>query len=220
MGKYINEEGFPVYSGLWWKFALPVPILAIHGGLAAATIHFASLRPGSTGVRLAGGVLLGLGIWTLFEYFLHRWLLHHRRFPILKKIFWNGLHREHHMYRSMLDPDHHGIHVLLTLPVAALAIGPTALLSRSDWALAASAGWVLGYCGYEAMHWLFHSVSPRKGLLRVPLLRHLYEVHTVHHLRRPDRNYGFITAFWDRRFRTYLPWEEARPRLRKAPRSS
>ncbi|MFQ5893683.1 MAG: sterol desaturase family protein [Nitrospinota bacterium] len=78
--------------------------------------------------------------------------------------------------------------------------------------MAVSAGWILAYSVYEALHWLFHSGDPEGGLGRLPSTQQLWAAHTVHHLHRANKNYGFITMFWDKCFGTYLPLEHARAR--------
>ncbi|MFQ5802667.1 MAG: sterol desaturase family protein [Candidatus Methylomirabilales bacterium] len=217
-GKHINEDGTVVYSGFWWKLALPVVILTINLGVVAGTYAWATSRPGSGWSALSIGVLFGVLVWTLFEYVLHRWLLHHTRHPLLRKIFWNGFHREHHMYLQMKDPDHHGIHIAITFPIILLLLGAVGLATESGWGLAILAGYLLGYCAYEAFHWLFHSGNLESGLGKLPPIHRLWAAHTVHHLHRADTNYGFITLFWDKRFHTYLPLDKTRTRKSQGAR--
>ncbi len=211
-GKYLSDDGTVVYSGFWWKLALPGVILTINLGVVAGTYAWATSRPGSGWSVIPLGVLFGLLVWTLFEYVLHRWLLHHTRHPLLRKIFWSGFHREHHMYLQMKDPDHHGIHIAITFPIILLLLGAVGFATDSGWGLAILAGYLLGYCAYEALHWLFHSGVSERGLGKFPPLHRLWAAHTVHHLHRADTNYGFITLFWDKRFHTYLPTDKARAR--------
>ncbi len=211
-GKYINDDRAVVYNGFWWKLALPVVILSINLGIVAGTCAWATSRPGGGWSVLSVGVLFGLLVWTLFEYVLHRWLLHHKRHPLLRKIFWSGFHREHHMYLQMKDPDHHGIHIAITFPIILLLLGAVGFATESGWGLAILAGYLLGYCAYEAFHWLVHSGDLERGLGKFPPLHRLWAAHTVHHLHRADTNYGFITLFWDKRFHTYLPTDKTRAR--------
>ncbi|MFQ5847397.1 MAG: sterol desaturase family protein [Candidatus Methylomirabilales bacterium] len=212
MGKYVNEEGFLVYSGFWWKLALPEVILLVYLGVIGVTCIWATSRPTGGWTEVFVGVLFGLSVWTLFEYVLHRWLLHHTRYPLLRKIFWNGLHKEHHMYRQMKDPEHHGIHLAISLPIVLLLISSAGVVTESGWGLATAAGWILGYWLYEAIHWLFHAGDPQGNFGRFQPIHGLWAAHTVHHLHRADKNYGFVTLFWDRCFGTYLPIERARAR--------
>ncbi len=210
MGKYVDKRGFCVYNGFWWKLALPEVIITVHLLVVVVVCAWAASRPGTGWIAIAVGLPLGFLAWTVFEYILHRWLLHHTRHPLLRKVFWNGFHREHHMYPEMNDPDPHGIHLVISLPIVVLLIGTVALMTESGWGLTILAGWILAYCVYEALHWLFHAGDPDKGLGKLSPIKELWEAHTVHHLFRANKNYGFMTMFWDKCFGTYIPLEQAR----------
>lgn len=215
MGKYVDERGFCVYSGFWWKLALPEVIIPVHLLVVMVISAWAVSRPGTGWTAIAVGLPLGFLAWTLFEYFLHRWLLHHTRHRLLRKIFWNGFHREHHMYPEMKDPDPHGIHLAISLSIVAVLVGTVALTTESGWGLAVLAGWILTYSLYEALHWLFHTGDPERGLGKLSPIKELWEAHTVHHLFRANKNYGFITMFWDKCFGTYIPLDQMRERASK-----
>lgn len=88
-------------------------------------------------------------------------------------------------------------------------------MTESEWGLAMSAGWVLGYCLYEALHWLFHSGDPERGLGRFWPVHTVRDAHLVHHLHRANKNYGFSTMFWDKVFGTYLPLDQIQIRRPK-----
>jgi sterol desaturase/sphingolipid hydroxylase (fatty acid hydroxylase superfamily) len=205
IAKYVDDRGFCVYEGTWWTLALPQSILACHLGLAGVVVAWAVERRRAGWASVAVGLLAGWLAWTFSEYALHRWLLHHRRHRVLRRIFWVGFHREHHGYPTMKDPDHHGVHVAITLPIGLAIVLVVGWASSSALALAAAAGWLVGYCGYEALHWLFHSATRGHVLLRVRPLRALWVAHGVHHLHHPDSNFGFSSLFWDRRFGTLAP---------------
>jgi len=212
-GKRLDEDGHLVYLGMWWKFALPPVILAVNGALIVAALWFAHSVRGVGAGELALGVLAGFLVWTPFEYILHRWILHHTRVPFLKRILWDALHREHHSVPTMKEPDYHSIHLALSFPVVFATVGLTALLSQSGFGIAVAVGWTLGFCSYEGMHWVTHKWVPPQGPLRVPWLRFLYDVHVIHHFIDARKNYGFVTMFWDRCFRTYMsPAEGKRKR--------
>ena len=147
-------------------------------------------------------MIVGWALWTFFEYILHRWLLHHTRNRVLRFIFWDGAHREHHAYTAMKDPHHHGVHCALTLPLALVLVWGSAELDPGPLLVALCSGWILGYWSYEALHWMFHAQTGEGRILRLTLFRRLYEAHAVHHLRQANRNYGFVTRFWDRAFGT------------------
>ena len=203
-GKRLDGSGNLVYTGLWWKLALPQVTLAVHGALIAAALWFAHAARGAGATALALGVLAGFLFWTLFEYILHRWVLHHISVPFLKRILWDALHREHHAVPAMKEPAYHSIHVAISFPVVFAVIGLTALLSQTGLGIAVAAGWALGFCSYEGMHWAMHNWTPPQGILRVSPLRFLHDVHLIHHFVDSRKNYGFVTMFWDRCFRTYM----------------
>ncbi len=210
MGKHVNAEGLCVYSGVWWKLALPQMVLPVHLCVVMATFTWAASRPAGGWPGIAVGVPLGFVIWTLFEYVFHRWLLHHKRYPLLRKIFWNGLHQEHHIYRQMMDPDHRTIHLAVSLPIVMLLVGSIGLTTESGWGLALLGGWLLSYCIYETLHWLYHICDFKRGIGKFLWVRGLGPAHTIHHFHHAGKNFGFITTFWDRRFGTYLPLEQTR----------
>jgi len=204
-----HQDGMPVYSGLWWKLALPQSILLAYSSIVIALVVVAASRTTlkayvGPSVVLAG-MLLGWILWTFFEYCLHRWLLHHMRTRPLRILFWNLLHREHHLYRQMRDPDHHGVHLAITLPLTSLFCLGVLKGSRHAAAPAVLAGWLLGYCVYEALHWLFHANRPYQKLLSMKLIARLRDAHEIHHLVNASRHYGFVSLFWDRLFGTCLP---------------
>lgn len=152
--------------------------------------------------HLLASLLAGWILWTIFEYALHRWLLHHTRWPWLRRVFWDALHKEHHGYKVMRDPDHHGLHIGLTLPLALALVGLAESATSSGWTLAVLSGWLGGYVVYESLHWLFHAASPMPILARFGPIVRLRQIHTIHHLHHANMNYGFVTQFWDRQFGT------------------
>ena len=159
--------------------------------------------------KVPAGVVGGILAWATFEYFLHRYLLHAAKTPVLRSLFWKALHAEHHGYKSMKDPDHHSVHLAVVLPIMAATVGAVWYFSTSGWGPALLGGWIVGYCLYEGFHWLFHTGNPEKGLGRIPYIRRIWDAHTVHHLKNLKMNYGFVTVFWDRVFRTYLEPDES-----------
>jgi len=197
-GKRVGPDGFPEYRGLWWTLARPQVILLVHAGVAGAACARAVSRTSRPWMEIPAALVAGWVLWTGFEYALHRWLLHHTRRPLIRRAFWDGLHREHHSYRAMKDPDHHGVHIAITLPIALAVLSIVASLDPQGPGLAVAAGWVLGYCTYEALHWVFHSIDTAGPIAAIPGVRGLFEAHVVHHLVCASANFGFVTLFWDR----------------------
>ena len=130
----------------------------------------------------------GLVAWSLAEYLLHRFVLHH--WP-----YFSGHHKAHHdSPRSMI-----GAPTLFTLAFfAAVFCLPLWLLDGEAIALSSFAGFLTGYVAYGAIHHAVHHAEGQ-GLL----LRHFKRLHAIHHHGSCDRNFGVLTSFWDRVFGTY-----------------
>jgi len=145
------------------------------GLLILSVIHGVSLK-------WFGEAGIGLFVWSLYEYVVHRWVLHEA--PLLLRRF----HAMHHD-----EPrDYIALHPLLTTLMYAgswLAFG----LQSS----AAMIGFSIGYVVYAALHTLFHYADIRRGH---PLWR-LKRRHAIHHAV-DDTNYGVVTSLWDRVFGT------------------
>ena len=183
-------------------------ILGVFVPVAAAAGVSAARRMAFAWGHLLAALLAGWVFWTIFEYALHRWVLHHTRRPWIRRVFWDALHKDHHGYKVMSDPDHHGVHIALTLPPV-LLLAVVASASPSGWMLAILSGWLVGYLCYESLHWLFHASSPMPCLVRFGPIARLLQIHTIHHLHHANMNYGFVTQFWDRQLGTAVMPEDA-----------
>jgi sterol desaturase/sphingolipid hydroxylase (fatty acid hydroxylase superfamily) len=134
-------------------------------------------------VAAAGG---GLLLWTLMEYFLHKWLYHDIESPI------RDGHTLHHE-----EP-----HALLGVPwyftavvIVGVYYGLAKILDPASTAVVMAFTW-LGYIGYCAMHHMIHH-SRMTNAWFMNLRRH----HLLHHAKN-NVNWGITTDFWDKVFRT------------------
>ncbi len=132
--------------------------------------------------------LLGLALWTLLEYLLHRLVLH--EVPVIR-----DLHETHHN-----EP--RGLVGAPTMLSFALMLGlvflPTWTLLSAGAAAGLTTGVMLGYLGYVTVHHWMHHWSTR----HLPPLRRLKRHHALHHHRSESCNFGVTTRFWDRVFGT------------------
>jgi hypothetical protein len=115
----------------------------------------------------------GAMAWTLAEYIVHRFVLHHYA-PIQ-----HGLHHA--------NPDQPVLAIFWQIWVCFAVV----YLTAGD---AFLAGALIAYAWYLFVH---HSAHHGSGHLPLPLLRH----HQTHH-RFANRNYGVSTTLWDHVFRT------------------
>ena len=162
-----------------------------------------ALLPGAT-QSPAGEVfltyVLGLAVWTLSEYLLHRFLFHWEpSIPWLQRA-WYLIHGVHHEQpqcktRLVMPP-------ILSIPLAfafyalfAVVVGG---LLRAPLAIGPSfAGFLTGYLGYDMLHYAEHHLSMKWGFLK-----HLKLYHLRHHFKNPNHGFGVSSPLWDVVFRT------------------
>ncbi|OXB43708.1 hypothetical protein B1J92_F03399g [Nakaseomyces glabratus] len=142
---------------------------------------------------------LGIFVWTLIEYCLHRFLFHfdewlpeHSMFFMIHFL----LHGCHHYlpmdaYRLVVPP---ALFVVLCAPIYKLVFAALPYY----WACAGFAGGMLGYICYDLCHYfLHHSKMP-------PFMRKLKKYHLEHHYKNYQLGFGVTSWFWDKVFGTYL----------------
>jgi sterol desaturase/sphingolipid hydroxylase (fatty acid hydroxylase superfamily) len=124
---------------------------------------------------------IGVAAWTLYEYAVHRWLLH-------RVWLFRDLHNLHHA----IQKDY-----IATHPVATVALYAGFWLAFGASYSAMAVGFSVGYVVYSFMHTAFHHAritagNPLFGLKRRHALHHAFD----------DKNYGVSTSLWDRAFGT------------------
>ena len=136
--------------------------------------------------------LAGVAIWTLTEYFLHRFLGHVHK----GKNFFKKEHLMHHSKANYFAPAYKK--ATLALGVSVLLCMLLSLLTSFGTAISFIAGFAGMYTLYEITHYRFHSKVPIAGPFIV-LRKH----HFFHHFHNPRVNHGVTTRFWDRVFGTF-----------------
>ncbi len=176
----------------FWIF----PILAV-------VLLYTSFRiePGNRPWALVWLIPLGLVMWTLLEYGLHRFIFHIQmelQNPKLKEMV-NASHLSHHA--APRDPTK-----LLVRPWYGFFISGLlfALLYAVSGCLFSTAGvltgiWA-GFLYYEAVHYRVHLTHSASGLIAWQRRRHFY-----HHFTNKDRCFGVTSPLWDHVFRTQWP---------------
>jgi len=135
-------------------------------------------------------VVLGMGAWTLLEYLVHRFGLHHcsagRRL--------HQLHQLHHDHPGDPDAERSSLSTpLIAFPMGVIFISVAGVQDGSG----TFAGLLLGYLVFITIHFAVHRwpIEPYSWLYSAKM-RHL-----THH-RLENCNYGVTTGFWDIVFRT------------------
>jgi len=167
----------------------------IYGTYLAAT-HF------NNPLVTAAYWMVGLGIWTIVEYGLHRCLFHldenlpNNRVAITAHFLLHGIHHYLPMdrLRLVMPPT---LFLVLATPFWKLA--HTVFFYNWYAAVAVYCGGIFGYICYDCTHYFLHHKS-------LPAYWHaLKKYHLQHHFADYENGFGVTSRFWDRVFGTELP---------------
>ena len=134
--------------------------------------------------------LVGIAAWTLFEYLLHRYVLH--RVPIL-----HDMHEAHHADPSAFVGTPSWASFLM---FAVGAFLPLSFAVGFTYASPLTIGLMFGYLCYVGVHHITHHwrLAPESPFYR---FKHR---HARHHFAKTPGNFGVTTIFWDMVFGTSL----------------
>jgi sterol desaturase/sphingolipid hydroxylase (fatty acid hydroxylase superfamily) len=145
-------------------------------------------------LAVAGLFLLGVLIWTLLEYIIHRYVFHYEPKTALGKRLHYIIHGVHHDYpndarRLVMPPS-------ISIPVA-LLFWTLFAISLGKYAPAVSAGFGFGYVCYDSIHFAIHHIEMKRGVLLW-----LKQYHLRHHYKDDHVGYGISSPLWDYLFGT------------------
>jgi sterol desaturase/sphingolipid hydroxylase (fatty acid hydroxylase superfamily) len=161
-------------ANYWGEFAIDIPLGIV---LIFTGLHHRDLSP----LIVFLTIVLGIFLFSFFEYFIHRWLFHGS-----VRIMAEG-HHAHHLNPMGFDslPFFLPAMVLLTLT------GIFALLMPIDGAFLLTGTITFGYVTYGLVHFSIHHVSFHR-----PWAKHWSAHHLIHH-RHTNANFGVTTPTWD-----------------------
>lgn len=175
----------------------PVTILALWTPVAVAFLVWAIVgRPAGTSfLYIPLCFVAGLFLWTLAEYMLHRFVFHyHPRTAWGKRISFllHGVHHAQPMVRTRLvmPPP-------VSIPLAGAFYGGFYLLlgvalGVPHWVAPLFSGFVVGYLGYDMMHYSTHHFK-----LSWKYWQTMKRYHMHHHVQTPDKRFGVSSPLWD-----------------------
>jgi sterol desaturase/sphingolipid hydroxylase (fatty acid hydroxylase superfamily) len=183
---------------LYLPYIVWVPVL----GMAEM---FIAIRTPLGATMLFGLWVIGYLAWGLFEYVVHRFILHARE-DGNSGLPGNRIHMDHHG-----QPDAHGrLNVQLSESVpTALAVFTVFLLVTWDLSLAVhlQVGFMSGYLFYEYLDFQAHH-----GLARGVVVRFFRRYHLEHHHADAKAHYGVTSPIFDLLFGTFrVHRERSRP---------
>ncbi len=175
-------------SLLRWTLGFPQslspPLLA-----AIASLAWWSASPRAGWVQTLVLVGIGLALWTLVEYLLHRFALH-----ALEPF--RAWHLEHH--RAPEVPIRIPVAFSLGLVLAVLVL-PAIVLADAALAAPLSLGLLAGQVAQESTHYRIHATRGGGDWLAARRREHVF-----HHEVSEASAYGTLTGFWDRVFGTAI----------------
>jgi 4-hydroxysphinganine ceramide fatty acyl 2-hydroxylase len=172
----------------------PVTPLVVFLPVIAYTLYLALGPHGLSVFATAGLFALGLLIWTLVEYAMHRYLFHYEPRSRLGKRLHFFVHGAHHDYPQ--DASRLVAPPAFSLPVALVFYGMFfVVFGRLTPGL--FAGFIFGYLCYDMIHYATHHF-PMKGGVGLWLKQY----HMRHHFKDDDNGYGVSSPLWDYVFRT------------------
>ncbi len=179
---------------------LPIVIYSIYIPIIIAMLYYGiayrQLSIGRCLLLFAGGILT----WTLFEYFIHRYLFHFvAESPRAQKLVYT-LHGIHHEYPRDRER-------LFMPPIPSLVVATiffTAFKLIFGWGVFAFfPGFLVGYLVYGSMHYAIHAFAPPR------FMKALWRNHHLHHYKYHDKGFGVSSILWDVVFGTMPKKEEA-----------
>lgn len=200
-----NPESIRLFESNFLEFFThisPLTILVLWVPVAVLLLVF-SIRLAPVGAfpcYVPAAFVLGLFLWTLGEYTLHRFLFHHHpTSPRQQRIFFlfHGVHHAQPQDKTRLV-----MPFPVSIPMAILFVGLFylilgVLLKVPQWVAPLTAGFLIGYLAYDLTHYATHHFSMRRGYARF-----LKRYHMAHHYKNPESRYGVSSPVWDWVFHT------------------
>jgi sterol desaturase/sphingolipid hydroxylase (fatty acid hydroxylase superfamily) len=170
-------------SRVHWSMPLFVYLPVI---LGLGIVSLQNLTP----TVVLGMAALGYLIWTLIEYFGHRYLFHWEFPGDFGKRMHFLIHGVHHDHPN--DPLRLVMPILLSGPIMIVAWFVATLLFGAPLRDPGLMGFVIGYLAYDMVHYYTHHAVPTTKLGLT-----LRRLHLMHHFRDHDKGFGVSAPYWD-----------------------
>jgi sterol desaturase/sphingolipid hydroxylase (fatty acid hydroxylase superfamily) len=180
----------------------PISIIVLWLPIAALLIVYAVKQTPSLGFPafIPEGFVIGLFLWTLAEYIVHRFVFHHQPAGQLQeRIFFlfHGIHHAQPQVRTRLV-----LPFPISVPLALLFFGlfyevAAVLLRAPQWVAPLMSGFLVGYLAYDLTHYATHHFPMRSGYGK-----YIKRYHMQHHYVDPNSRFGVSSPVWDWVFHT------------------
>lgn len=160
---------------------LPIILYFLYRGIWVHELKFLSI------VAL---FILGLFVWTLTEYTLHRFVFHFEPKSEIGKKLHFIFHGVHHDYpndsrRLVMPPS-------VSLPLAAIFYFLFLLILGVEFVSPFFVGFIIGYLFYDLTHYAIHHFNMHSKFW-LAIKNH----HMKHHYQDPAKGFGVSTPLWD-----------------------
>ena len=167
----------------------PATPVVLYTPLIAYLLYAAFVNSRLSILAVAGLFTVGILIWTLLEYVIHRYVFHYEPKTRFGKLLHFVVHGVHHDYpndatRLVMPP-------IISIPLAAFFyVLFASTLGR--FAPAVSAGFGFGYVCYDTIHYATHHFAMKRGVWQW-----LKQYHLRHHYKDDEAGYGVSSPLWD-----------------------
>lgn len=157
---------------------------------AIAIFIYEAFVNGATILQFGLYFLGGLLIWTITEYFLHRFVFHYHPTSEFGKKIHFIFHGVHHDYprdkkRLVMPPS-------ASIPLATLFYFFFSIFLEHKFLFSFFPGFLLGYLVYDMMHYAMHHHN-----FKNPVLKRIKQHHMLHHYQDASKGYGVSSSLWD-----------------------
>jgi sterol desaturase/sphingolipid hydroxylase (fatty acid hydroxylase superfamily) len=167
----------------------PIVPLVIYLPFIAWLLFVAFWQKQLSTVAVVALFAVGMVMWTLFEYLMHRYVFHYQPKSAWGKRLHFIIHGVHHDYPN--DASRLVMPPAVSIPIA-VAMYFVFSLAFARFAPALSAGFAFGYVCYDSIHYATHHISAKRG----PLFW-LKQYHLRHHYKDDHFGYGVSSPVWD-----------------------
>lgn len=140
----------------------------------------------------------GLGVWTITEYLLHRYVFHFvpkSKWGLRLHFIFHGVHHDYpkDAKRLVMPPS-------ASIPLAVGFYFLFSLFLAKAYLWSFFPGFITGYLIYDMMHYAMHHYNFKSSLMK-----RVKQHHMLHHYDDSTKGYGVSTSLWDEIFRSGFP---------------
>ncbi len=134
--------------------------------------------------------IIGLVVWTLTEYIMHRYVFHYELPGKIGKRLHFIIHGVHHDYpsdrlRLVMPPS-------LSIPLAIVFYYFFRSIIPLSYFWCFFAAFLTGYLVYDIGHYAMHHFNFKSGIFKK-----IKQHHMLHHYQQPEKGYGVSSPLWD-----------------------